>query len=281
MKNLLLIGGLILLSGISWAQCATGTPGTNCSGPLTVQPESGNTTQSAITLVDLGLAVPAPVVGQYTLSISSGVIVESDNGNSFHSLVGASGPQGPQGATGAAGAAGPAGTAGAPGPKGAAGAAGPTGAAGAPGLTGAAGAAGPTGATGAPGPPGATAAPSDYSFYYGNGFNAAVGTSEVGNSLDRNQIDMLNATSVRFVLTITTSVLPSGSYAQAEYTPNGTNWYALSGDVPVTTPSGIYSSGWQGLPTGADGDYVVRIVVFNAGTSAAQVGLRQLHLQFK
>jgi hypothetical protein len=92
---------------------------------------------------------------------------------------------------------------------------------------------------------------------------------------------MLNATSVRFVLTITTSVLPSGSYAQAEYTPNGTNWYALSGDVPVTTPSGIYSSGWQGLPTGADGDYVVRIVVFNAGTSAAQVGLRQLHLQFK
>jgi hypothetical protein len=108
-----------------------------------------------------------------------------------------------------------------------------------------------------------------------------VGTSEVGNSLDRNQIDMLSATSVRFVLTITTSVLPSGSHAQAEYTPDGTNWYALSGEVPVTTPSGIYSSGWQGLPTGADGDYVVRIVVFNAGTSAAQVGLRQLHLQFK
>jgi hypothetical protein len=49
----------------------------------------------------------------------------------------------------------------------------------------------------------------------------------------------------------------------------------------VTTPNGIYSSGWQGLPTGADGDYVVRIIVFNAGTSAAQVGLRQLHLQFK
>ena len=49
----------------------------------------------------------------------------------------------------------------------------------------------------------------------------------------------------------------------------------------MTTPNGIYSSGWQGLPTGADGDYVVRIVVLNAGTSAAQVGLRQLHLQFK
>jgi len=92
---------------------------------------------------------------------------------------------------------------------------------------------------------------------------------------------MLNATSVRLVITIATNVLPSGSYAQAEYTPDGINWYALSGEAPVTTANGIYSSGWQGLPTGADGDYVVRIVVFNAGTSAATVALRQLHLQFK
>ncbi len=96
MKNFLLIGLLILLSGISWSQCATGNPGTNCSGPLTVQPQSGNTAQSAITLVDLGLAVPAPAVGQYTLSIASGMLLESDNGNSYHSLVGPLGPQGPQ-----------------------------------------------------------------------------------------------------------------------------------------------------------------------------------------
>jgi len=108
-----------------------------------------------------------------------------------------------------------------------------------------------------------------------------VGTNEVGGTLDRDQIDMLNATAVRFVLTMATNVLPSGSYAQAEYTPDGTNWYALSGEVPLTAPNGIYSSGWQGLPTGADGDYVVRVVVFNAGTSATQVALRQLHLQFK
>ena len=263
MKNHLLIGVLSLLSGISWAQCATGNPGTNCIGPLTVQPQSGNTGQSAITLLDLGLPVPAPAVGQYTLSIASGMLLESDNGKSYHSLVGAPGPQGPQGATGAAG---PAGTQGTQGP---------------PGLTGAAGPAGPAGAQGAQGPPGATAAPSDYSFYCGAGFNAAVGTNEVGNSFDRDQIDMLSVTTVRFVLTMATSVLPSGSYARAEYTPDGTNWYALSGEVPVTTPNGIYSSGWQGLPTGANSDYVVRVVVFNAGTSAAQVGLRQLHLQFK
>jgi hypothetical protein len=92
---------------------------------------------------------------------------------------------------------------------------------------------------------------------------------------------MLSATSVRFVITIGASVLPSGSYAQAEYTAGGTNWYPLSGEVPVTTPNGIYTSGWQGLPTGANGDYVVRIVVYNAGASATQVAVRQLHLQFK
>jgi hypothetical protein len=103
---------------------------------------------------------------------------------------------------------------------------------------------------------------------------------EVG-SFDRDQIDMSNATSVRLILTIAGAALPSGSYAQAEYTPDGTNWYALSEEAPVTTPDGIYSSGWSGLPSGANGDYAVRIIGFNAGTVAAHFGLRQLHLQFK
>jgi len=152
MKNFLLIGLLSLLSGISWALCSTGNPGTNCSGPLTVQPQSGNTGQSAITLVDLGLAVPAPAVGQYTLSIAGGMLLESDNGNSYHSLVGPIGPQGPQGAAGPAGAQG---TQGVRGLTGATGPAGPTGAQGAQGLTGATGPAGPAGAQGAQGLTGA------------------------------------------------------------------------------------------------------------------------------
>ncbi len=258
MKDYLLV--LSLLSGISWAQCTTGDPGTTCSGPLSVQPYAGNTAQSAITLVDLGLPVPAPAVGQYTLSIASGMLQESDNGNGYHSLVGPPGPQGPNGSTG------PAGPQGAQGPRG---------------LTGAEGPEGPAGPQGPQGPPGTSTVPPVYSFSLGTGFKAPVGTSEIGASLNRDQIDMSNATAVRFVITIGTNVLPSGSYARAEYTPDGTKWYALSGEVPVTTPHGLYSSGWQGLPTGANGDYVVRIVVFNAGASAAQVGLRQLHLQFK
>jgi hypothetical protein len=281
MKNFLLIGLLTLLSGISWSQCATGNPGTNCSGPLTVQPQSGNTGQSAITLVDLGLAVPAPAVGQYTLSIASGMLLESDNGNSYHSLVGPLGPQGPQGAAGAAGPAGAQGIQGLRGLTGATGPSGPAGAQGAQGFTGAAGPAGSTGAQGPLGPPGTLAAPSDYNFSGWGSFSAAAGTSEVGNSLYRNQIDMLSATAVRLVLTLGMYPLPSGSYARAEYTPDGTNWFALSGTVPVTAPYGIYTSGWQGLPTGANGDYVVRIVTFNAASRTTQCSLYQLHLQFK
>ncbi len=257
MKGYLLFGILILIPGMSWAQCTTGNPGTNCSGPLNVQPQSGNAAQSAITLVDLGLPVPAPAVAQYTLSIANGILQESDNGNGYHSLVGPPGPQGPQGTAGSTG---------------------PQGAQGPPGATGPTGAQGPQGV---PGPAGTLAAPPDYSFYGGTGFKASVGSNEVGGSLDRNQIDMLSATSVRFLITIGTSVLPSGSYAQAQYTPDQTNWYPLSGEVPVTTPSGTYSSGWQGLPTGANGDYLVRIIVFNAGTSATQVGIHRVHLQFK
>src|ERR1039457_5818113 len=289
MKNFLLIGLVTLLFGISWLQGAPGNPGTNCSGPLTVQPQSGNTGQSAITLVDLGLAVPAPAVGQYTLSIASGMLLESDNGNSYHSLVGPLGPQGPQGAAGAAGPAGAQGVqgvgggarAGRRGLAGATGPSGPAGAQGAQGFTGAAGPAGSTGAQGPLGPPGTLAAPSDYNFSGWGSFSAAAGTSEVGNSLYRNQIDMLSATAVRLVLTLGMYPLPSGSYARAEYTPDGTNWFALSGTVPVTAPYGIYTSGWQGLPTGANGDHVVRIVTFNAASRTTQCSLYQLHLQFK
>ena len=290
MKKYVLFGMLILLPAISRAQCSNGNPGTNCGGPLSVQPQPGNNTQSAITLMDLGLPGPAPAAGQYTLSVAGGMLVESDNGNNYHSLMGLQGPQGatgaagPQGATGATGqpgAHGQQGANGAAGPAGAVGPIGPTGAQGQQGASGAIGPAGPQGSQGPQGPAGTMAAPSDYSFYYGTTYKAPVGTTEVGGSFDRNQIDMSNATSVRFVVTIAGAALPSGSYAQAEYTTDGTNWFALSEQVPVTTPNGIYNSSWAGLPNGANSDHLVRIVVFNAGTVAANVGLRQLHVQFK
>jgi Collagen triple helix repeat (20 copies) len=254
MKRYLYIVILNLLCGISWSQCSTGSPGTNCSGPLNVQPQPGNAGQSAITLIDLGLPVPSPTVGQYTLSIASGMILESDNGNGYHSLVG---PPGPQGSSGAEGPSGPRGARGLQGPAGATGSEGPQGNAGTP------------------------ATPSDYSFSGWGSFSANSGWSEIGNALYRNQIDMASATSVRLVLTLGMYALPSGSFVEAEYSSDGENWFALSGRVPLTTPFGLYTSGWQGLPTGANGDYVVRIVTFNSASSATQVSLYQLHLQFK
>ncbi|HMD17670.1 MAG TPA: hypothetical protein VKH18_13485 [Terriglobales bacterium] len=255
-----LISTVALASGISWAQCTTGSPGTNCSGPLSVQPPAGNKRQSAITLVDLGLPVPAAAVGQYTLSIATGILVESDNGNNYHSLVGPPGTQGAQGTSGPSG---------------------PTGARGALGPTGAQGSQGSQGSQGPQGAPGTVPAPADYNFSGWGSFSADAGWNEIGNALYRNQIDMLSAISVRLVLTLGMYALPSGSFAEAEYTPDGTNWFALSGRVPVTTPFGLYTSGWQGMPTGANGDYVVRIVTFNSASTTTNVSLYQLHLQFK
>jgi len=254
MKRYLYLGILSLLSAISWAQCTSGSPGTNCSGPLNVQPQPGNTGQSAITFIDLGLPVPNPAAGEYTLSIASGMILESDNGSGYHSLVG---PPGPQGSSGLEGPSGPRGTRG---PQGAVGATGPE---------------GPQGNAGT------SATPSDYSFSGWGSFSANSGWSEIGNGLYRDQIDMVNATSLRLVLTLGTYPLPSGSFAEAEYSPDGMNWFALSGRVPLTTPLGLYTSGWQGLPTGANSDYVVRIVTFNSASGVTPVSLYQLHLQFK
>ena len=272
------------LAEISWSQCVAGSPGTSCSGPLNVQPQSGNTTQSAITLVDLGLQVPAPTTGQYTLSIANGILQESDNGNAYHSLVGPPGIQGPQGQQGATGPQGAIGPQGATGPQGVAGPTGPQGLQGATGPAGPQGSPGPTGAqgpAGPQGPAGSLAAPPDYSFTNGTGFKALAGWNEVGGGLDRDQIDMLSATQVRLILTLGNGALASGSYAQAQYTVDYTNWYALSGQVPVNKSNGTFSTDWEGLPTGANGDYLVRVVVFNAGASAAQVALHQIHLQFK
>src|SRR5580692_4053663 len=186
MKRYLYIAILNLLSAMSWAQCTAGSPGTNCSGPLNIQPQPGNAGQSALSLIDLGFPMPSPLAGEYTLSIANGLILESDNGNAY-SLVGPSGLQGPSGAEG------------------------PSGPRGARGLQGSPGAVGPEGPQGNSG---TQATPSDYSFSGWGSFSANSGWSEIGNALYRNQIDMASATSVRLVLTLGMNPLPSGSFAE-------------------------------------------------------------------
>ena len=97
---------LLILSSIAAAQCTPSNPGTSCMGPITISPPSGNTVQSSVIFVDIGLPAPPPAASSYILSIANGQLQESDNNGGYHSLVGAQGPAGPVGATGATGATG-------------------------------------------------------------------------------------------------------------------------------------------------------------------------------
>jgi hypothetical protein len=72
---------LLLATGIAVAQCAQGTNGTNCNSPLNV---SGSTAaQSSVGLTDNGAAPPEPAASQYWLSINSGTIRFSSNGQPY------------------------------------------------------------------------------------------------------------------------------------------------------------------------------------------------------
>lgn len=98
----ILFGILLAMVPIgAMAQCIVISGGTICTGPVLIQPSSSDTTQSSIGLIDRGMPSPVPAPKFYFLSISGGIIMESDDGSSYHSLVG------PRGATGATGATGP------------------------------------------------------------------------------------------------------------------------------------------------------------------------------
>jgi hypothetical protein len=100
---------LLALSSLAVAQCSPSGSGTNCMGPITITPPSGNTVQSSITFVDVGQPPPSPAPTSYILSIVSGQLQESDNNGPYHTLVGPQGQQGAQGIQGVPGPAGPAG----------------------------------------------------------------------------------------------------------------------------------------------------------------------------
>jgi hypothetical protein len=72
---------LFLATSVALAQCAQGTNGTNCNSPLNA---SGSTAaQSSVGLTDNGAAPPEPAASQYWLSINSGTIRLSSNGQPY------------------------------------------------------------------------------------------------------------------------------------------------------------------------------------------------------
>jgi collagen triple helix repeat protein len=109
-----------ILSTIAAAQCtpAVPGPGTNCAGPVFVQPPPNNTTQTYAILVDMSLPAPAPAATKYILSIVNGTIQESDNGGTYHTLKGDKGDPGLPGLNGRDGVNGTNGTTGATGATG-------------------------------------------------------------------------------------------------------------------------------------------------------------------
>jgi len=121
----------------------------------------------------------------------------------------------------------------------------------------------------------------DYSLGSADNFKAPIGLSEIGDNSYRLSIDMTSATSVRLVMTNGSRALSNGSYVQAQYTADGSNWFALSSEVPITNANRLIVGNWEGLPTGANGDYMIRFVVFNSSSATTLVTMRQLHLQFK
>lgn len=72
---------LFMVTGIAVAQCAQGTNGTNCNSPLNVS--ASTAAQSSVGLTDNGAAPPEPAAAQYWLSIASGTIRLSSNGQPY------------------------------------------------------------------------------------------------------------------------------------------------------------------------------------------------------
>ena len=110
--------GQSTVTGQVSSAAATATPGTTVNGPLLIMPPANPVNNSGFSFTDLGLPPIPPAPKQYLLSISNGVIMESDNNGAYHSLVGPAGVQGPIGPTGPAG---PQGATGPTGPQGPAG----------------------------------------------------------------------------------------------------------------------------------------------------------------
>lgn len=100
----------------TFGQCTANSsgPGTVCVGPMTM---SNTFPPGSITLT-IGGTDPIPAAGKVILSVSSGVAMESDNGQPYHSLTGPQGPKGDPGPVGATGASGPSGPQGLIGPQG-------------------------------------------------------------------------------------------------------------------------------------------------------------------
>lgn len=111
----------------------------------------------------------------------------------------------------------------------------------------------------------------------GGTYSQNVGAGATTYSAALAQIDMTLPQQVR--LTISSSNSCSQCSVEAQYY-NGTAWANLTNSI-TPTKSAIFVTAWTSLPSGANGDYAVRLAINNSGTIQATVGLHSAMLQFK
>jgi len=111
----------------------------------------------------------------------------------------------------------------------------------------------------------------------GGAYSQNVGAGATTYSAALAQIDMTLPQQVR--LTISSSNSCPQCSIEAQYY-NGTTWANLTNSI-TPTKSAIFVTAWTSLPSGAGGDYAVRLAINNSGTLQAAVGLHSAMLQFK
>lgn len=111
----------------------------------------------------------------------------------------------------------------------------------------------------------------------GGAYSQNVGAGATAYTAALTQIDMTLPQQVRLMISSSSSC-PQCS-VQAQYY-NGAAWANLTNSI-IPTKSAIFVTAWTSFPSGANGDYAVRLAINNSGTVQATVGLHSAMLQFK
>ncbi len=111
----------------------------------------------------------------------------------------------------------------------------------------------------------------------GGAFLQKISPGATAYSVALAQIDMTLPQQTRLMISSASSCQTCTVSAQYY---NGSTWADLTGSIALTS-SMIYVTNWAALPSGANGDFQVRLAFTNTGTVQASVNLRSATLQFK
>lgn len=111
----------------------------------------------------------------------------------------------------------------------------------------------------------------------GGAYNKTVPAGSTVYSASLAQIDMTLPQLTRLIIASGGSCLTCTVKAQYY---NGSGWSDLTTTITPTSAA-IFVTAWEALPTGANGDFQIRLAFVNSGSAQASVNLRTSTLQFK